>query len=119
MAAGLVRLGGDELPDFEAFDALPKLDDRAAKLVADDARGSDSSGGPGVPLPDVQVGPAHRGGFELELDLAGARGRFGDIDDLDARLRPDFGDGLHGRKAYLLGRTSRRTKARSVACCGG
>ena len=94
-AADGVALGGDEIAHLHLLDPFADLHDRAAELVPDDARRVDATGGPGVPLPDVQVGAADGGGLQAELDLARSRRTLGDLDDLDAGFGPDLRDGVH------------------------
>ena len=58
MAADDVAFAADDFAGKEVYDVGPDLDDFADELMADDQWQKDSSLCPGIPLIDVQVGPA-------------------------------------------------------------
>lgn len=74
-AAHVVSLAGDELAHLETGHRRPKLDDGAAELVSDHARGAHDALRPSVPRRDMDVGAADPGATHLDQHLIRTGGR--------------------------------------------
>ena len=80
VSAGDVHFGGDEVADLDAGDQFADGGDRARELMAGDVGRLDARLRPLVPVVDVQVGSADRGGFDSHEDVrGGADGRYGHL----------------------------------------
>src|SRR5882672_11402047 len=95
MAAGDVSFYGDALPLCEPAHLGADLGHRALEFVADDQRHLDGLLRPGVPVDDVQVGPADRRVMDAHQQVVRADRRLRDLFHPDARLFLALHEGLH------------------------
>jgi len=95
MPADQVRLAGHAGPESRAVDALAPGDDLTADLVADHPWWMDPCRRPWVPVVEMDVGAADRGGRNAEQHLTRGRLRYGDLADHETRGGSGFEDGEH------------------------
>ena len=106
VSAHYMPLGGDQLPGLELGDAVAYPHDFAGEFVTHHDRRLDTALGPGVPVGDVQVGPAHSGVVYRDEDLTRPGRRLGDRRHREAGGALLFDDRLHAKK----GRGTRATQ---------
>ncbi len=100
LAAGVIddmRLGRDERPGLEILHLGTRGHDAAGHLVTEHHWGMDMALGPLVPVEDVDVGSANRGGGDLDQDVRTLRLGNLDLVDLGARTGSGFHHCRHGR----------------------
>src|SRR5688572_6530298 len=116
MPADDVSLGGHRVTHLEeSFGARlgAELLDPAGELVADGERGLETAAGPGIPLPDVEIGSADSGGVDPNEHVAGTAPGRRHVAELHARAGTGFDYSAHRRSG---GRgISKKTPARASA----
>src|SRR5262249_20820789 len=86
LAAGDVHLGGDEVAFLDCGDFLADGGDVSRELVAGNKRRLDASGGPLVPIVDMQIGAADARDLHLHENIPRPETRDFDFADLGAGL---------------------------------
>ena len=71
-----VRLGGDIIAHFDERDIRADLHDLAAHFMANDARRVDAAVGPGIPIVNMGICSAERGGCDADDSVGRAWFRF-------------------------------------------
>jgi hypothetical protein len=102
LATGQVRLRCDIVPDLDQRDLGPHFHHFAAHFVTDNPGGMDAAVGPRIPIINMGIRPAERGGFDTDDCIGQARSRIRPVDGGQPWLRRCLDERTHGPIVYQV-----------------